>query len=97
MRELFCRYGCPRVIHSDQGRNFESRLFKEVCRHMDIEKTRTTGYHPQCNGQVERFNKTVCAMLAMFVAEKQRDWDSILPKVVFAYNTCKHETTRHTF
>lgn len=93
VRELFCRYGCPSVIHSDQGRNFESRLFKEVCRHMDIDKTRTTGYHPSGNGQVERFNKTLCSMMATFVSENQRDWDSVVPKVVFAYNTSKHETT----
>ena len=93
VRELFCRYGCPRVIHSDQGRNFESRLFKEVCRHMDIDKTRTTGYHPSGNGQVERFNKTLCSMMASFVSENQRDWDTVVPKVVFAYNTSRHETT----
>ena len=93
VRELFCRYGCPRVIHSDQGRNFESRLFKEACRHMDIDKTPTTGYHPSGNGQVERFNKTLCSMMASFVSENQRDWDTVVPKVVFAYNTSRHETT----
>ena len=93
VRELFCRYGCPSVIHSDQGRNFESRLFKEVCQHLNIDKTRTTGYHPSGNGQVERFNKTLCAMMATFVSENQRDWDTVVPKVVFAYNTSKHETT----
>ena len=71
VQELFCRYGCPEVIHSDQGRNFESRLFREVCTHLGIEKSRTSGYHPQSNGQVERFNRTVCAMLAMFVADNQ--------------------------
>ena len=60
---------------------------------MDINKTRTTGYHPSGNGTVERFNKTLCSMLATFVSENQRDWDLVVPKVVFAYNTSKHETT----
>ena len=47
------RYGVPSVIYSDQGREFESRLFEEVCQLLGIEKTRTTPYHPQSDGLVE--------------------------------------------
>ena len=94
--QLFCRYGCPSVIHSDQGRNFEANLMKDIFHHLDIKKTRTSSYHPQGNGLVERFNKTVCSMLSMFVAEDQRDWDLFLPKVTFAYNTSVHESTKET-
>ena len=94
--QLFCRYGCPSVIHSDQGRNFESNLMKEICRHLGIEKSRTSSYHPQGNGMVERFNGTVCSMLSMFVADDQKNWDTYLAKVTFAYNTSVHESTKET-
>ena len=46
MNEVFTRFGCPFTIHSDQGRNFESALFKSICRTLHIHKTRTTPYRP---------------------------------------------------
>ena len=48
------RFGIPHTIHTDQGRDFESKLFKELCKLLDIEKTRTTPWHPQRDGMVER-------------------------------------------
>lgn len=67
VEEVFVRLGTPRIIHSDQGRQFESELFREVCRLFHIEKTRTTAYHPQSDGMVERFNRTLTSMLSAFV------------------------------
>ena len=75
MREVICRFSVPLIIHSDQGRNFESSLFTEVCRLMGMENTRTTAYHPQSDGMVERFNKTLENQLARFVDDNQTDWD----------------------
>ena len=57
--EFIGRFGCPIELHSDQGRNFESRMFKEVCDILKIVKTRTTPYRPIANGQVERMNRTI--------------------------------------
>ena len=54
-----CRYGVPLSLHTDQGPQFESRLMKSVCSLLDITKTRTTAYHPQSDGMIERNNKTL--------------------------------------
>lgn len=57
--QFFSRFGVPRVLHSDQGQNFESSMFQEVCTLLRIHKTRTTALHPQSNGIVERYNQTI--------------------------------------
>ena len=90
------RFGAPFQIHSDQGPEFESKLVSEVCKLLGVDKTRTTSYHPQSDGQVERFNRTLLSMLSKYVHENQKDWDLHLQKVVMAYRTSKHQTTQYT-
>ena len=94
--EVISRFGVPNVLHSDQGANFCSEVIKGICRILGIEKTRTSAYHHQGNGQVERFNRTLEAILAKTVKESQRDWDSCLQKALFAYRTSLHEATGFT-
>ena len=91
--EFIPRYGVPREIHSGQGRNFESVLFKEVGNILGMEKTRTTPLRPQSDGMVERFNRTLKNMLSKFVEENLRDWDRHLPILMMAYRSAVHETT----
>ena len=57
--EFVCRFGAPMQILTDQVRQFESKLFAEICTLLDIDKTRTSSFHPQTNGLVERFNSTL--------------------------------------
>ena len=90
---VFSRFGPPTVLHSDQGRNFESILMHEIYNLMGIKKTRTTAYHPQCDGLVERQNRTLQSILSAFVSEHSTDWDEWLDQAVFAYNTSVHEST----
>lgn len=94
--EVISRFGCPLDLHSDQGRNYESRLLKEVCDLLEIRKTRTTPRHPQCNGQTERFNRTLIQMIKAFIKDDQRDWDQHLGCLAAAYRSSQHETTGFT-
>ena len=73
VEEVVTRFGVPQVIHSDQGRQFESNLFKELCSLLGIPKARTTPYHPQSDGMVERFNQTLDNMLSAHVTDNHRD------------------------
>ena len=93
INEVISRFGIPNTIHSDQGRQFESNLFHELCKLLQIQKTRTTPYHPQSDGMVERFNKTLAYMLSTLVSDNQRDWDELIPYVMMAYRSSEHETT----
>ncbi|MCG8032936.1 MAG: DDE-type integrase/transposase/recombinase, partial [Candidatus Thiodiazotropha taylori] len=94
--EVISRFGVPSYIHSDQGRQFESQLYQEVCFLLDIKKTRTTPYHPQSDGMVERFNKTLEGLLRAFVNDEHSDWDERLPYVLMAYRSSVNETTGYT-
>ena len=96
VEEVVCRFGAPRQLHSDQGTNFEANLFKDMCLLLGIEKTRTTGLHPQSDGLVERFNRTLLTMLTMYAEEDQQNWDGYLPYVMMAYRASKHESTGQT-
>ena len=88
--EMFCRFSIPEQLHSDQERQFESLLMKEICDLLKIKKTRTTPYHPQCDGLVERLNRTLLDMLATTTQEDQ------IRKVCMSYNTSVHSSTGFT-
>uniref|UniRef100_A0A3B4WPR7 Integrase catalytic domain-containing protein n=1 Tax=Seriola lalandi dorsalis TaxID=1841481 RepID=A0A3B4WPR7_SERLL len=92
--EWVCRFGVPRSIHSDQGRNFESTLFRELCRLLKIHKT--SPYHAQSDGLIERFNRILLSMLSLFVEDNQLNWDTLLPYVMLAYRSSVHANTAFT-
>lgn len=90
------RYGVPVDLLSDRGASFLSELMHEVCSLMGIHKVNTTAYHPQTDGLVERFNRTLIDMLAKTVDRRGRDWDTQLPYVLFAYRASLQESTRES-
>ncbi|GFV84864.1 retrovirus-related Pol polyprotein from transposon 412 [Trichonephila clavipes] len=96
LEEIVLRHGAPRVIITDRGDVFRSRLVSSLVDLCNIDHRFTTAYHPQTNGLTERFNKTLADMLSMYVDVEQKNWDEILPFVTFAYNTAKQETTGFT-
>lgn len=91
--EFFCKFGCPKQLHSDQGREFESELFSVLCSKLGIQKTRTTPYRPQSDGLVERMNRTLLQMLSSYANKNRDNWDDNLPYVLTAYRSTVQEST----
>ena len=91
--EFFSRFGLPIKLHSNQGSNFGSELFREVCKALDIHKTRTSPYHPSGNGMVEVFNKTLLNIISAYVNDNQKDQDIYLPLLTSAYISCAHDSS----
>ncbi|KAF7641126.1 hypothetical protein LDENG_00292860 [Lucifuga dentata] len=91
--EMFCRFGALEELHSDQGRNFEVQVFVEVCQWMGVRKTRTTPLHPQSDGLVEHFSRTLATQLAIVTSRHQRVWDCHLPLILWAYWSAVQEST----
>jgi transposase InsO family protein len=73
--QFFAWFGCPFQIFTDQGRNFESKLFVAVCELLKIHKARTTPYRPSANGQVERYNCTLMDAVRCYIDKAQDRWD----------------------
>jgi hypothetical protein len=96
VEEFVCRHGAPEKILTDRGRNFTSKLINEISEKLDIKRILTASYHPQTNGQPERFNRTMGEMLTMYVSDHQQDWDEYLPYIAFAYRTAVNDSTRET-
>ena len=96
VESIICRHGVPVELLSDRGRAFLSGLMQEVYQLMGIHKVATTAYHPQTDGLVERFNRTLTDMLAKTVESNGRDWDRRLPYVLFAYRTSPQESTKES-
>ena len=93
---FICHYGFPEQFISDQGRNFESDLIQELCKIAGVKKLHTTPYHPQSNGQCERFNSTLCNMLGTLSDEEKSDWKSHLGCMTHAYNCTKRASTTYS-
>ena len=90
---IICRHGMPEMLISDRGANLLSTLMKEVSEVMGMRKINTTAYHPQADGLVENFNRTLQAMIAKSVDVFGTDWDEYLPHLLFAYRTKPHDST----
>ena len=96
VREVVCRHGVPSQLLSDRGAAFLSQLMAQVCEVLGVKKVNTTAYHPQTDGLVERFNRTLTNMLAKRVERGGADWDQHLPFVLFAYRSSMQESP-HSF
>ena len=84
--KFIVHYGLPEKILTEQGHNFESDLLKELCKLAQVKKIRTSGYHPQMNGQCECFNTILINMLGTLLEKLKCTWREQVPTLVHAYN-----------
>ena len=91
--KLFAQVGVPEEILTDQGSNFTSKLLVELYRMLHVHPIRTSPYHPQTDGLVERFNQTLKAMLRKAATSEGKDWDKMLPYLLFAYREVPQAST----
>ncbi len=92
-------YGVLLELHTDQRRNFKSYLSIEICKQLKINKIRTTLFHPQSDGIVERFNRTLLQhhtkVYTKVMDEHQQDWDHYIQLFMLSYRSSIHESTHH--
>ena len=93
VEEVVPLFGVPEALLSDRGANLLSHLMKELCAALGVKKLNTTAYHPQCDGMVERFNRTLKSMLRKHAAKYGTQWDTYLHGVLWAYRNTPHEST----
>ena len=93
VNEVIPFYGVPEALLTDRGTNLLSHLMRDLCELMGTTKLNTTAYHPECDGMVKRFNRTLKAMLRKHASRFGNQWDQYLPSVLWAYRNTPHEST----
>ena len=91
--QFIVNYSFLQKLLTVQGCNFESQLFKELCKLAQILKVWMTPYHPEANNQCERFNQTLISMTGILETKDEHHWKDYLPMLVHAYNHTKHNAT----
>ena len=93
---FFSRFGYPEQIHTDQGKNFDGNLFRELCKMLRITKTRTTPYRPSSNGQVECYNRLLLQLSRCYVGTRHGTWDEDLQLLAGAIRAMKNRSTGYS-
>ena len=96
VEQIIFRYGVPKKLLTDQGTNFTGNVLKAINELFQILKLQTSPYHPQTDGLVERFNRTLANMLSTYTNSKHNDWDVYIPSCLFAYRNSVHASTNET-
>ena len=93
MSQFMSVFGIPRIIQSDQGSNFTSRLFEQILKQLHIKHNKASAYHPQSQGALERFHQHVKSLLRAYCTELKADWEEDLPWLLLAAREVFQEST----
>ena len=96
IENVVCRHCIPEELLSDRGTNFLSDLVCDTCKLLGIKKINASGYHPQTDGLVEKFNSTLISLIAKCCVSKCHNWDEHLPSLLFAYRSNVQDSTRES-
>ncbi len=96
INDVILKYGTPTCILTDNGTHFTAQITNDLFQKLGVTHLYTTTYHPQTNGQIERFNATMDGKIASLCNEQRTNWDEVLQFVTFNYNTSIHATTKQT-
>ena len=91
--QVISRVGIPKEILTDQGTSFMSRTLRELYELLGIQYIKTSMYHPQTDGLLERFNRTLKSMIRKFVHDDSRNWDKWLVPLLFAVREVPQAST----
>ena len=94
--QYFHHYGFPRCLMSDQGKEFCNNILKEMCYYLNIKKVRTTPYHPQSNGAVERVHQTLRRMIGKLDNKRRKNWPDHLSSITHTYNSTRSQITGYS-
>jgi len=95
-KDWFTKFGIPVQMHTDGGKEFVNKLSAELFQLLNVHHTKTSLAHPQCNAQVEVFNKTVKKFLQSFVDDSTLNWETFLLALAISYNTSYHSSISTT-
>jgi hypothetical protein len=94
--QILTKYGIPRVLTSDQGRNLMSQIMKDVSSVMGFEQRHSAPYHQAANGQIERSNRSIKSILTHYVDNQANKWDEYLQLATMAYNSAQNSSSLHS-
>ena len=95
-RNIVCRYRIPRVLVSDNGRQFENNAFRDFCSELGIKNHYSSPAHPQANGQVEVTNRSLIKIIKTQLEGAKGIWLDELPSVLWEYRTTAKTPIRET-
>ena len=89
--KYFCTFGFPHWLMSDQAQAFVGKVLGKLCQQLQVEKVRTSLYHPQSNGQVERVHQTLMRMIGKLDTSKKKCWPEHIASICHAYNATRSQ------
>jgi len=94
--QIVTRHGTGSQLITDQGRSFMSSFFQETCKILGIRNTRTTSYHPQSNGSIERWHHSLHSRLSHYINSANNNWDTLTPFYLMSYRATPNSVIGHS-